>query len=190
VGFFDSDIPPSLYGLWRRDVSQLIEETGILGPQKAGTERWSTLHHHAASLSTMAPRGMINYYEESEMHHASNMLCQDIAKKVRNGESARNRAIKAGAAAHAAQYPDDPSPPALADQPAPLTGAKNQIVLSNPIIRTPKITKTTPIPGGANPDLLAWLSKRFGGLWASAVSYRPAGSPPQDGDGPNTSART
>jgi len=157
-----------------------------LGPQEAGTERWSTLHHHAAGLGTMAPSGMINYSEESEILHAVNMLCQDIAKKVRNGELACNRAIKAAAAAHAAQYPGDLSPPALADQPAPLTGAKNQIVLSTPIIPTPKITKATAVPGGANPDLLARLSKRLGGLWAPAVSYRPAGSPPQGGDGPNT----
>jgi len=75
VGFFDADITPSLYGLWRRDVAQLIKETGILGLQKAGTERWSTLHHHAAGLATMPPRGMINYSEESEILHAVNMLC-------------------------------------------------------------------------------------------------------------------
>ena len=31
VGFFDADIPPSLYGLWRQDVAQLIKETEILG---------------------------------------------------------------------------------------------------------------------------------------------------------------
>ena len=157
-----------------------------MGPQKAGTERWSTLHHHAAGLATMAPRGMINYSEESEILHAVNMLCQDIAKKVRNGESARNRAIKAAVAAHAAQYPGDPSPPALADQPAPLTSAKNQIVLSTPFIRTPKITKAIAGPGGTNPNLLAQLFKRFGGLWASAVSYCFGDSPPQDGDRPNT----
>jgi len=117
----------------------------------------------------MAIRGMINYSEEGEILHAVNMLCQDIPKKVWNGESARNWAIKAAPAAHAPQYPGDSSPPSLVDQPAPLTSAKNQIVLSTCIIPTPKITKATAVPGGANPNLLVQLSKHLGGLWAPAV---------------------
>jgi len=39
VGFFDMGIPLSLYGLWRRDVAQLMRETEILRPQKAGMDR-------------------------------------------------------------------------------------------------------------------------------------------------------
>ena len=81
-----------------------MREAGALGPQKAGTDRWSTLHWHAAGLPTMAPRGMINYCSDNAIVDAVNMLCQDIAKKVRNGEAARNRAIKAHKTAYAAQY--------------------------------------------------------------------------------------
>jgi hypothetical protein len=86
AGFFDENIPKSLYGVWRRNVAQLMRETGILGPQRAGTDRWSNLHWHAAALPTMAPRGMINYCADKGIIHAVNMLCQDIAKKLRNGE--------------------------------------------------------------------------------------------------------
>jgi len=38
VGFFDADISPSLYSLWRRNVAQLIKETRILRLQKVVTE--------------------------------------------------------------------------------------------------------------------------------------------------------
>jgi len=86
--------PP--YGLWRRDVAQLMRETKMFWPQRAGTDHWSTLHHHAAGLPTMSaglptmtPRGMVNYAADKQILHAVNMLCQDIAKKVRNWEAAR-----------------------------------------------------------------------------------------------------
>ena len=69
----------------------------------------------------MALRGMINYFVESEILHAGNVLHQDIAKKVRNGELAHNRTRKAAAPAHAAWYAGDLSPPALVGQPALLT---------------------------------------------------------------------
>ena len=156
VGFFDDGIPPSLYGLCRWDIVQLIRETEVLGPQKASTDRWSILHHHTAGLPTMAPRRMINYAADSKVLHAVNILCQDITKKVRNGEAAQTRAIKAARTAHAASYPGDPSPPALVEDPPPLHPAK-QIVLST----TTKTTKAATIGAGTGADagLLAQLSK-------------------------------
>jgi len=57
----------------------------------------------------MAPRRMINYAVDFKVLHAVNMLCQDIVKKVRNGEAAWTRAIKAARTVHAASYPGDPS---------------------------------------------------------------------------------
>jgi len=183
VGFFDDSIPPSLYGLWRRDVVQLITESEVLEPQKAGMDRWSILHHHAAGLPIIAPRGMINYAADSKVLHVVNMLCQDIAKKVRNGEAARTRARKAARTAHAASYPEDPSPPALAEDAPPLHLTK-QIVLST----TTKTTKaaTTGAGTGADASLLAQLYKQLGGLWALAVVYCLYGAPAQGGNEPNT----
>jgi len=86
------------------------------------------MYWHAAGLSTIAPRGIINYCSDYAIVHAVNMLCQDITKKVRNGEAARNRAIKAAKTAHAAQYPGD-SPPALADDPPHLDNPKKQVLV-------------------------------------------------------------
>jgi len=77
AGFFDIGIPGSLYGVWRRYVAQLMRETEALGPQKAGTDRLSTLHWHAAGLPTMVPRGMINYGSDNSIVPAGNKLCQD-----------------------------------------------------------------------------------------------------------------
>ncbi|RPB20865.1 hypothetical protein L211DRAFT_852040, partial [Terfezia boudieri ATCC MYA-4762] len=156
AGFFDTDIPASLYGLWRRDVTQLMRETGIFGPQRASTDRWSTLHWHAASLLTMAPRGKINYCTDKEIIHTVNMLYQDIAKKVRSGETARDQAISSAEAAHAAHYPRDP-PPALSDKPPDL-GSPNKKI----------------------------FSKCLRGLWAPATAYRPVGTPPQGGGQPKS----
>jgi len=165
VGFFDMGIPPSLYGLCRRDVVQLMRETEILGPQKAGTDCRSILHHHTAGLPTIAPRGMINYAADKTILHAANMLCQNIARKVRNRKAARTRAIKAARTA-------------LADDP-PLQPQK-QIVLST------TITSKAAAVAGADAGLVAQLSKRLGGLWASALAYRPYGAPAQEGNEPNT----
>ncbi|RPB22324.1 hypothetical protein L211DRAFT_850640 [Terfezia boudieri ATCC MYA-4762] len=185
AGFFDTDIPASLYGLWRRDVAQLIRETGIFGPQRAGTDRWSTLHWHAAGLLTMAPRGKINYCTDKEIIHAVNMLCQDIAKKVRSGETARDQVISSAEAAHAAHYPRDP-PPALSDKPPDL-GSPNKKIVMAPPNKTKKGALGQKTSGSqANDDLLAQFSKCLGGLWAPATAYRPVGAPPQGGGQPNS----
>ena len=103
-------------------------ETGVLGPQKAGTDRWLTLHWHAAGLPTMALRGMIDYCSDNSIVLAVKLLCQDIAKKICNGEAARNGAIKAAKTAHAAQYPGDP-PSALVDDPLHLANPKKQVLV-------------------------------------------------------------
>jgi len=128
---------------------------------------------------------MINYCSDNSIVHAVNMLCQDIAKKVRNGEAARNRAIMAAKTAHAAQYPGNP-PPALADDPPPLDNPKKQVLVSTSSApSTTKTSRTAPI-SQANADLFVQLSKRPGGLWAPAVAYRPVGAPLQGGGGPNS----
>jgi len=140
-----------------------MKETGALGLQKAGTDRWSTLHLHAAGLPTMVPRGMINCCSDNSIVNARNMLCQDIAKKVHNGEAARNRAIKAAKTAHTAQYPGDP-PPVLADYPPPLDNAKKQVLVStSSATSTTKTSRTAPV-SQVNADHFAQLSKRPGGL--------------------------
>jgi len=185
AGFFDTGFPGSLYGIWRRDVSQLMREIGALGPQKAATDRWSTLPWHAAGLPTMAPRGMINYCSDNSIVHAVNKLCQDIAKKVRNGEAACNRPIKVAKTAYGAQYPGDPTL-ALADDPPPLDNPKKQVlVLTSSAPSTTKTSRTVPI-SQANADLFALLSKRPGALEAPAIAYRPVGAPPQGGGGPSS----
>src|SRR5437879_4429420 len=74
AGFFDTEIPASLYGVWHGDVAQLMRESSIYGPQRAGSDRWMTFHWHAASLPTMAPKGMINYCSNKAIVHAVNML--------------------------------------------------------------------------------------------------------------------
>jgi len=161
---------------------QLIRETEVLGPQKAGTDCWSILHHHTAGLPTIASCGMINYAADSKVLHAVNILCQDIAKKVRNGEAAQTRAIKAARTTHAASYLGDPSPPALAEDPPSLHPTK-QIVLST-TIKTTKAA-TTGAGTGADAGLLAQLSKQLGGLWAPAVAYHLYGAPAQGENEPN-----
>jgi len=179
VGFFDTGIPLSLYGLWRRDVAQLMTETEILGPQKAGMDHWFILPHDAAGLAIMAPRGMINYVADKTILHAVNILCQDIVKKVRNGKAAWTRAIKAARTAYAAQHPGDPSPPALADNPSRLQPQK-QIILS-----TTTTSKAAAV-AGADAGLAAQLLKRLGGLWALAPAYHPYSAPAQGENEPNT----
>ncbi|RPB18072.1 hypothetical protein L211DRAFT_854504 [Terfezia boudieri ATCC MYA-4762] len=183
AGFFDTDIPASLYGLWRRDVAQLMRETGIFGPQRAGTDYWSTLYWHAAGLPTIAPRGKINYCTDKEIIHAVNILCQDVAKKVCSGETARDQAISSAEAAHASHYPRDP-PPALSDKPLDL-GSPNKKIVMAPPNKTKKGALGQKTSLQANDDLLAQLSKRLGGLWAPATAYRPVGAPPQGEGQPN-----
>ena len=112
----------------------------------------------------MAPKGIINHFEQIEILYIVNMSYKDIAEKVWNEKTAYNRTIKNGTAAHDAQYSSDPSFPTLADKLALLTRAKNQIILSTWIIPFPKITKATPVLRKANPNLLAKLSKCLGGL--------------------------
>jgi len=164
-----------------------MRETGALGPQKPGTDRWSTLHWHAAGLPTMTPIGMINYCLDNSIVHAVNMLCQDIAKKVHNGEAARNRAIKAAKTAHAAQNPGGP-PPALADDPPPLDNPKKQVLVStSSALSTTKTSRTAPI-SQANADLFTGRSNLPGGLWAPAVAYRPVGAPLQSGGVSNSAS--
>ena len=178
-GFLDTGIPASLYGLWRHDVVQLMRETAICGPQRAGTDRWSTLHWHAAGLPTMAPRGRINYYSDEAIVHWVNMLCQDSAMKVRSGENTRGQAIKATKSAHVARYPNDP-PPDLADVPEDLGSLKKQPLMTiSGAHAGMRIQK-----GGsqANAELLAWQVQRLGGLWAPAMAYRPVSARPQGGD--------
>ncbi|KAF8425999.1 hypothetical protein EV426DRAFT_594682 [Tirmania nivea] len=120
AGFYNEGIPETLYSLWRRDVSQLIKETGVYGPQKSGTDTWSTFCWHAAGLPTMAPSGQLKYCSDKRVLQSVNQLCQDIAKKVRTGNTSRDQAVQQAHAAHAAQYPDDSSPPALTSQPPAL----------------------------------------------------------------------
>ncbi|RPB22184.1 hypothetical protein L211DRAFT_850741 [Terfezia boudieri ATCC MYA-4762] len=72
----------------------------------------------------MAPKGKINYSTDKEIIYAVNMLCQNIAKKVRSGETVRDQAISSVEAAHTAHYPRDP-PPAPSDKP-PGLGSPNK----------------------------------------------------------------
>ncbi|RPB19011.1 hypothetical protein L211DRAFT_853580 [Terfezia boudieri ATCC MYA-4762] len=132
----------------------------------------------------MAPRGKINYCTDKEIIHAVNMLCQDIAKKVRSGETACDQAISSAEAAHAAHYPRDP-PPALSDKPPDL-GSPNKKIVMAPPNKTKKGVLGQKTSSQANDDLLAQLSKRLGGLWAPATAYRPVGAPPQGGGQPNS----
>ncbi|RPB18893.1 hypothetical protein L211DRAFT_853707 [Terfezia boudieri ATCC MYA-4762] len=123
VGFFEEDVPENLYGLWRRDVAHIIKQSGIYGPQRAGTDTWTTFLKHTTALPTMAPIGQINYLTDKSISQAVNILAQDIAKKVRSGAVVRDKAVKAAREAHAAKYPDDLSPPTLEQLLLPLPTA-------------------------------------------------------------------
>ncbi|RPB18010.1 hypothetical protein L211DRAFT_854576 [Terfezia boudieri ATCC MYA-4762] len=159
AGLFDTDIPTSLYGLWRRDITQLMRETGIFRLQRAGTDCWSTLHWHAAGLPTMAPREKINYCTDKEIIHTVNMLCQDIAKKVHCRETARDQAISSAEAAHAAHYSRDP-PPALSDKPPDL-GSPNKKIVMAPPNKTKKDTRSPfPYSGGFTFAAFGWKWQR------------------------------
>ncbi|RPB18287.1 hypothetical protein L211DRAFT_854265 [Terfezia boudieri ATCC MYA-4762] len=98
VGFFEEDVPENL----------------------AGTDAWTTFLKHTAALPTMAPIGQINYLTDKSISQAVNILAQDIAKKVCSGAVVRDKAVKAAREAHAAKYPDDPSPPTLGQLLPPL----------------------------------------------------------------------
>ncbi|RPB18503.1 hypothetical protein L211DRAFT_854067 [Terfezia boudieri ATCC MYA-4762] len=90
-----------------------MKQDGIYGPQRAGTDAWTTFLKQAAALPTMAPIGQINYLTDKSLSHAVNILAQDIAKKVRSAAIIRDKAVKAARKTHAAKYPDDPSLPIL-----------------------------------------------------------------------------
>ncbi|RPB18121.1 hypothetical protein L211DRAFT_854442, partial [Terfezia boudieri ATCC MYA-4762] len=90
-----------------------MKQDGIYGPQRAGTDAWTTFLKQAAALPTMAPISQINYLTDKSLSHEVNILAQDIAKKVRSMAVIRDKAVKAAQEAHAAKYPDDPSLPIL-----------------------------------------------------------------------------
>ncbi|RPB18732.1 hypothetical protein L211DRAFT_853844 [Terfezia boudieri ATCC MYA-4762] len=90
-----------------------MKQDGIYGPQRAGTDAWTTFFKQATALPTMAPIGQINYVTNKSLSYVVNILAQDIAKKVCSTAVIRDKVVKAAREAHAAKYPDDPSLPIL-----------------------------------------------------------------------------
>ncbi|KAF8464821.1 hypothetical protein BDZ91DRAFT_795296 [Kalaharituber pfeilii] len=98
-GFIEEGMPSSLYQYWRSDVSNGLRDQKIVGRQAAGAIRWADFCQWAAHRSTFAPLGQQKYATNNDIKHAVNLLCQDIAKKLRESERTRDQlAIDAAAA--------------------------------------------------------------------------------------------
>ena len=82
LGFNDPGIPKTLYQIWRSCMQRAMAEFGIFGPGEAAKVKFAEFCEWAAGHPSMAPRGQVNYNDQT-YRVAMNQLLQDVAKKAR-----------------------------------------------------------------------------------------------------------
>jgi len=92
LGFYDEGVPRTLYQIWRLAMQRAIAEFSVYGPGETGRDRFARFGEWGAAHLAMAPRGKINFHEES-CRTVLNQLMQDVAKKVRKSRQAMWEAI-------------------------------------------------------------------------------------------------
>jgi len=105
LGFYDEGVPRTLHQIWRTAIQRAIAGFSVYGPGETGHDRFARFCEWGARHPAMAPRGQINYHEES-CRSALNQLMQDVTKKVRKSRQAMWEAIADARAAFAANNPD------------------------------------------------------------------------------------
>ncbi|RPB19632.1 hypothetical protein L211DRAFT_853014 [Terfezia boudieri ATCC MYA-4762] len=101
VGFNDDGIPGKLYTFWWKHIHRGVQNWDCYGPEEAGTSRWDAFCEWAAGQPTMAPRGQLEYQNESIRKHVR-ILCDDIAKKARTSRQGTWNVVHQARAAYQA----------------------------------------------------------------------------------------
>jgi len=103
--FYDEGVPRTLYQIWCMAMQGAMAEFSVYGPEETGRDRFARFCEWGAAHPAMAPRGQINYHEES-YQRALNQLMQNVSKKVQKSRQAMWEAIADAQAAFAAKNPN------------------------------------------------------------------------------------